>query len=250
MISLLLSNKKVYFASDLHLTSTYDELSRKRERDFVKWLDRIKNDAAAIFLLGDIFDFLFEYRHVIPRGYARLMGKLAEMTDAGIDIHFFTGNHDQWMQNYLKDELNIKIYHKPGEFEINGKTFLVGHGHDISAGTLTERLQNFVFANPVLRAMYAWLHPRWGIALGKNRSVSSRKKHKIVEPFDGIEKELIYKYIKTAMELKHYDFFVFGHRHLALDVQLNEKSRYINTGEWIEKQNYAVFDGEKMELQR
>ena len=225
-----------------------DELSRRREQDFVQWLDTVKDDAAAIFLLGDVFDFWFEYRYVVPRGFVRLLGKLAELTDAGIPIHFFTGNHDQWIRNYLPYELNINVYRKPAEFEFNGKQFLIGHGHDISPKNFTERALHFAFSNRLFRLLYAMLHPFWGVSLATNWSNCHRKRHGLVYPFEGLEKELIYRYAKKTLAKKHYDFFVFGHRHLAMDIRTGENSRYINIGEWIEKQTYAVFDGEDMNL--
>jgi len=245
---LLSSNKKIYFASDLHLMMAPDEESRRRELDFIQWLDKVKHDAAAIFLLGDMFDFWFEYRHVIPRGFVRLLGKLAELSDNGIPIHFFTGNHDLWIRNYLTCEMNIQIYRKPTTFNLNGKTFLIGHGHDISPENLIDRIFLFLFDNSLLRMLFASLHPFWGITFGKNWSKNRRKRTGIFMPFDGLEKEFIYQYAKKTLAEKHYDFFVFGHRHLAMDVPLNENSRYINTGEWMVSQTYAVFDGEEVSL--
>jgi len=225
-----------------------DEASRRRERDFVQWLDTIKNDADAIFLLGDIFDFWFEYRHAVPRGFMRLLGKLAELTDSGIPIHFFTGNHDQWMRDYLSCEMNIHVYREPTEFEINGKLFLIGHGDDISPENLTDRLHNSIFRNRLLRVLYASLHPRWGIAYGKNWSKRSRKRHGMVTPYTGLEREFIYQYAQKSLAAKHCDFFIFGHRHLALEIRMEGNSRYINIGEWLENQTYAVFDGENVTL--
>ena len=228
-----------------------DEASRRREQVFVQWLDAIKNDAAAIFLLGDIFDFWFEYRYVVPRGFVRLLGKLAELTDNGIPIHFFTGNHDQWLHNYLPNELNISIYTKPTEFNLNGKRFLIGHGHESSPESFVERILNFMFSNRLLRVLYALIHPFFGIAFGKNWSKFHRKYKGMTQPFKGLEKELLYQYAKkTLADGKHYDFFVFGHRHLAMDIPLNETSRYINIGEWIENRTYAVFDGVDVVLRR
>ena len=225
-----------------------DEDSRRREVVFVQWLDMVKNDAAVIFLLGDIFDFWFEYRYVVPRGFVRLMGKLAELTDSGIPVHFFTGNHDQWVRNYLSSELNITIHRRPTEFDLNGKLFLIGHGHDISLEGFVDRALHFAFSTRFLRILYATLHPFWGIAFGKNWSIHSRKRRGLTEPFGKFGKEYIYRYAKKTLTKKHYDFFVFGHRHLALDVRMSENSRYINTGEWIETQTYAVFDGEDVSL--
>ena len=227
-----------------------DEESRRREQDFVRWLDRVKDDAAAVFLLGDIFDFWFEYRYVVPIGSIRLLGKLAELTDNGIPVHFFAGNHDQWMRDYLNNELNIQIYHKPAEFELNGKLFLIGHGHghDISPEGLKNRAFCFAFQNRLLRMLYASLHPRWGLVCGAKWSVGRRKRRGIGNPFCGLESESIYRFAQNKLGEKHYDFFVFGHRHMALDIRLNENSRYINTGEWIKAQTYAVFDGEDVVL--
>jgi len=229
-----------------------DEEIRRRERDFVQWLDTIKNDAAAIFLLGDIFDFWFEYKYVVPRGFVRLLGKFAELTDNGIPIHFFAGNHDQWMRDYLSCEMNIQIYRKPTELNLNGKLFFIGHGHDISPKNLTNRILHFFFTNRLFRKLYASLHPYWGISFGKNWSNSHRKcrnRRKVIsQPFK-IENELIYQYAKKMLEGgKHYDFFVFGHRHFAVNIPLNENSRYINTGEWFENRTYAVFDGKEVTL--
>jgi len=228
-----------------------DEASRRRERDFVQWLDAIKNEAAAIFLLGDMFDFWFEYRHVVPRGFVRLLGKLAELTDNGISIHFFAGNHDQWIRNYLSCEMNIQVYRKPTEFNLNGKLFLIGHGHDISTENFTHRILHFFFSNRLLRVLYASLHPFLGVSFGKNWSINHRKRRnrcEVSQPFV-LENELLYHYAqKTLASGKHYDFFIFGHRHFAVDIRLNENSRYINTGEWLETRTYAVFDGEEVAL--
>jgi len=245
---LLSSNKKIYFASDLHLIIAPNELSRRREQGFIQWLDTIKTDAAAVFLLGDIFDFWFEYRHTVPRGFVRLLGKLAELTDSGISIHFFKGNHDQWVRDYLTSEMNITVHHKPAELEINGKLFLIGHGHDVSLKTLHDHFLHFMFDNRFFRMLFASLNPRWGIPFGKNWSINHRNRNKLVKPFTELDEELIYKYAKKTLLKKHYDFFVFGHRHLAMDIALSENSRYINTGEWVEAQSYAVFDGENIEL--
>ena len=225
-----------------------NEASRRRERDFVQWLDTVKHDAAAIFLLGDMFDFWFEYRYTVPRGFVRLMGKLAELADNEIPIHFFVGNHDQWMHDYLQSEMNIQMYDQPTEFEINGKLFLIGHGDDISPENFTDRLHIFIFKSRLLRVLYASIHPRWGIIFGKKWSIRNRRLHGLVSPYTGYKEEHIYRYAEKMLASKHYDFFVFGHRHLAMDIQMNANSRYINTGEWIETQTYAVFDGKDVSL--
>jgi len=222
--------------------------SRRREADFVQWLDVVKNDAAVIFLLGDIFDFWFEYRYVVPRGFVRLLGKLAELTDSGIPVHFFTGNHDQWVRDYLTHELNIIVHRHSTEFELNGKMFLIGHGHDNSLEGFIDRVLHVAFSSRFLHMLYASLHPFWGIKFGKNWSKNTRKRRKQPKPFKEPEKEHIIRYAQKALAHKHYDFFVFGHRHLSMDIRLEENSRYINTGEWIDTRTYAVFDGEDVSL--
>ncbi len=243
---LLKPNKKVYFASDLHLTP--DKESRLREKKFIQWLDAIKYDAGIIFLLGDIFDFWFEYRDVVPRGFTRLLGKLDELTDAGITIYYFTGNHDLWMRDYLSDEIGLTVFRRPAEFTINDKTFLIGHGHYLGPVGIGQKILWYIFNNRLLKILYACLHPRWGMAIGRNWSKSSRAHHGLYEPFDGVDKEYIAVYAQEQLSQKHYDFFIFGHRHLAMDIQLAENSRYINTGEWVESCSYAVFDGEDVSL--
>ncbi len=225
-----------------------DDASRRREADFVQWLDTVKNDAEAVFLLGDIFDFWFEYRSVVPRGFVRLLGKLAELTDTGIPVHYFTGNHDLWIRDYLSTETGVVLYRRPTEFNFDGKSFLIGHGHNAGDVGMKEKLLQRVFGNGFLRRMYASVHPRWGIAFGKKWSKNSRKRHGLYEPFEGIDKEEIMPYLRQQLRKKHYDFLVFGHRHLAMDVRLSENCRYINTGEWIEGQTYAVFDGKDVSL--
>lgn len=241
-------NKKIYFASDLHLIQAPDDASRRREKDFVKWLDSVKADADAIFLLGDMFDFWFEYRNVVPRGFTRLLGKLGELTDAGIPIHFFTGNHDLWVRDYLSAEIGMIVHRRPTEFELAGKRFLIGHGHGLGPTGFVDQLLQRTFNSRFLRVLFASVHPRRGIAFGKNWSINNRRRHGLYEPFEGPEKEEIAVYICKRLAKKHYDFFIFGHRHLALDMRLSETSRYINTGEWIEAYSYAVFDGTDVSL--
>jgi len=245
---LLPPNKKIYFASDLHLSIAPDVKSLRREKEFVQWLNTVKNDAAAIFLLGDMFDFWFEYRHVVPRGFIRLLGKLAELTDEGIPVHFFIGNHDQWLRDYLRCEMNIHLYREPAEFSINEKLFLVGHGNITGMEQIVERTINFVFGNRILRRLFAMLHPFWGFTAAIKWSEHARKRRGLYKPFIGPEYEPIYLYAQNKLAEKHVDFFVFGHRHLAMDMRLNENSRYINTGEWIKAQSYAVFDGNDVTL--
>ena len=241
--------KKIYFASDNHLGAPTKEKSFPREEKFVAWLDEIKQDAAAIFLLGDLFDFWFEYKTVVPKGFTRTLGKLAEISDSGIPIYYFVGNHDLWMNGYFEEELNIPVYHEPKEFTYNNKIFFIGHGDGLGPGDKGFKRMKKVFTNPVAKWFFRWLHPDLGVKLAqyfsvKNRLISGEEDVK----FLGEEKEWLVQYSKKKLEQKHRDYFVFGHRHLPLDINLNEKSKYINLGDWISYYTYGVFDGENLLL--
>ena len=243
--------KKIYFSSDNHLGAPTDEASRPREERFVKWLDSIKEDAAAIFLLGDLFDFWFEYKHVVPKGFVRVLGKLAELKDSGIPIYFFVGNHDLWMDDYFEKELQVPVYHRPKEFQFNDKIFLVGHGDGLGPGDKGYKRMKKVFTNPFAQWLYRWLHPDLGVPLAKyfsvkNKAISGEEDME----FLGEEKEWLIQYCRRKLESKHYDYFLFGHRHLPLDIQLNNESRYVNTGDWISHYTYAVFDGSDLSLEK
>ncbi len=241
--------KKIYFASDNHLGAPTQEQSFPREKKFVAWLDEIKQDAAVIFLLGDMFDFWFEYKTVVPKGFTRTLGKLAEISDSGIPIYYFVGNHDLWMNGYFEEELNIPVYHKPKEFTFNNKTFFIGHGDGLGPGDKGFKRMKKVFTNPVAKWFYKWLHPDLGVKLAqyfsvKNRLISGDDDVK----FLGEENEWLVQYSKKKLEEKHRDYFVFGHRHLPLNIDLNVQSKYINLGDWLSFYTYGVFDGETIEL--
>jgi UDP-2,3-diacylglucosamine hydrolase len=243
---------KIYFASDLHLGTPDQKSSAAREKLFVQWLDEIKGDATEIFIIGDIFDFWHEYKTVIPKGFVRLQGKIAELCDAGIPVHIFTGNHDLWMFGYFEQELGAKVYTQPIKREFNGKKFFIGHGDGLGPGDHGYKFIKRVFSNPVCQFLFRWLHPDIGARIANYFSFESRfgneGKKKAAEAYTNEEKEWLVQFCRTTLKQEHFDFFVFGHRHLPLDVQLNEKSRYINTGDWLDYYSYAVFDGEKMEL--
>jgi UDP-2,3-diacylglucosamine hydrolase len=245
----LKTTKKVYFASDQHLGAPTKEASFPRELKLIQWLDEVKKDADAIFLLGDLFDFWFEYKTVVPKGFVRVLGKLAEIRDSGIPIYFFVGNHDLWMHDYFEKELNIPVYHDNKEFTFNGKTFLIGHGDGKGPGDMGYKRMKKVFTNPLSKWLFRWLHPDIGVKLAqylsvKNKLISGEEDVK----FLGKENEWLYQYCLRKLASKHYDYFVFGHRHLPLEIELNENSKYINLGDWIGYFTYGVFDGEKMEL--
>lgn len=243
------TGKKIYFISDFHLGVPTYEKSLIREKKIVSFLEMIRNDAEELYLLGDVFDFWFEYKTVVPRGFVRLLGKLAELSDAGIPIHYFTGNHDMWTFDYLQKELQVTLYRKPIEAEYNGKTFYIGHGDGLGPGDHGYKFIKKVFANPVCQWLFARLHPNLGIGMANYFSRKSRIATGATdEKFLGNEKEWLVIHSKKLLENKHYDFLVFGHRHLPLDVPIHGSSRYINLGDWIRYFSYAEFDGLNMEL--
>jgi len=245
----LLPNKKIYFLSDFHLGAPDHASSLEREKLLVQFLDKIREDAAEIFLVGDMFDFWYEYRKVVPKGHVRLLGKLAELSDAGIQLHFFVGNHDMWMRDYFQQELNMPVYFEPKEFVFNEKSFLVGHGDGLGPGDHGYKRLKKVFSNPVSKWLFGILPPVAGMSLAHYMSRRSRAQTgSSEEVFLGEEKEWLIIYCKEVLAQKKIDFFVFGHRHLAIDYRLNEQSRYINLGDWIRYFTYAVFDGGKLEL--
>lgn len=243
------AGKKIFFLSDFHLGAPDAASSLEREKQVVRFLDEIKKDAAEIFLAGDMFDFWYEYRKVVPKGYTRLLGKLAELTDAGIPMHFFAGNHDMWMKDYFQKELNIPVYFEPKEFERGEKKFLIGHGDGLGPGDRGYKFLKKIFRNPVCQWLFGILPPFFGMGLANYLSRRSRAQTGAAEEvFLGEEREWLIIYCKDILQKKKYDYFVFGHRHLAIDYRLSAESRYINLGDWIHYYTYAVFDGDKMEL--
>lgn len=247
----LSSGKKIYFSSDNHLGAPTREASLPREKLFVQWLDQIKTDAEAVFLLGDLFDFWFEYKQVVPKGFVRVLGKLAELRDSGIPVYFFVGNHDLWMRDYFEKELNIPVYRKPQEFEFHGKKFLLGHGDGLGPGDKGYKRMKKVFSNPFCQWLFRWLHPDIGVRLGHYMSV----KNKLISgdedvKFLGEEGEWLVQYAKRKLQSKHYDYFIFGHRHFPMEIKIAENSTYFNLGDWISHYTYGVFDGNTFELKK
>jgi UDP-2,3-diacylglucosamine hydrolase len=245
----LRKGQRVYFSSDNHLGAPTKEDSFPREKKFVAWLDDAKIDAAAIFLLGDLFDFWFEYKTVVPKGFVRVLGKLAEISDAGIPIYYFVGNHDLWMNGYFEDELNIPVFHSPQEFTINHKLFLIGHGDGLGPGDKGYKRMKKVFTSPFFKWLFRWLHPDWGVSLAQYLSI----KNKLISgeediTFLGEDNEWLVQYCKQKEAQKHHDYYVFGHRHLPMEIPVNKSSTYINLGDWISYYSYGVFDGNTMRL--
>jgi UDP-2,3-diacylglucosamine hydrolase len=241
--------KKIYFASDNHLGAPTAEESRPREANFVAWLEHVSQDAAAIFLLGDLFDFWFEYKHVVPKGFVRTLGKLAQLRDRGIPVYFFVGNHDLWMDDYFEKELDIPVFRKPKEFVFNDRKFLIGHGDGLGPGDKGYKRMKKVFTNPLSKWLYRWLHPDLGVPLAqyfsvKNKAISGEEDVQ----FLGEEKEWLIQYCRRKLETQHYDYFIFGHRHLPLDISLQEDATYMNLGDWINFYTYGVFDGKELQL--
>ena len=244
-----MNSKKIYFASDLHLGLPTFTKSRERESLFVKWLDAIRADAAEIFLLGDIFDYWYEYRRVIPKGFTRFLGKIAEITDSGIPVHFFTGNHDVWMFDYLPKELGVSVFRKPIEREFDGKKFFIAHGDGLGPGDVGYKLMKSAFSNSVLQWLYSRIHPNFTMWLGNTWSNNSRYSKEITHTFKG-EEEQITKFARIELQKNPLDYFVFGHWHSPILYPLNQQSRLILLGDWIVNNTYGVWDGNTFTLCR
>lgn len=238
------TSKKIYFASDQHFGAPTSEKSLPREKKFLRWLNEKETDMGALFILGDLFDFWFEYKTVVPKGFVRILGKLAQLRDSGIPIYFFVGNHDLWMDDYFITELGIPVFHQPQVFDINGKTFFIGHGDGLGPGDYGYKRMKKVFTNPFSKWLFRWLHPDIGVRLGQYLSV----KNKLISgaedvTFLGEEKEWLVLYSKRKLQEQHYDYFIFGHRHLPMDIEVGQNSRYINLGDWISYFTYGMYDG-------
>ena len=241
-------DQKVYFASDFHLGVPDHASSLARERKIIRWLETIEKDAAAIILVGDIFDFWFEYNNVIPKGFIRFLGKIADLRDKGIPILFFTGNHDMWMFEYFPKELGIPVYKGSVNFHIGDQSFYVGHGDGLGPGDYFYKFLKGFFASGLCQWMFKWLHPNVGVWLAKVWSGRSRDSNgeKDAE-FLGDEEHLL-QFVKQHDRKEHYDAYLFGHRHLPLDLKVDD-TRYINLGEWINYCTYASFDGTNLQLE-
>jgi UDP-2,3-diacylglucosamine hydrolase len=239
---------KIYFASDFHLgTGTYAS-SRDREDRLVRWLDFIKADAAEVFLMGDVFDFWFEYKTVVPKGYIRFLGKLAELADSGIKLWFFKGNHDMWMFDYFERELGATIISDELEIERNGKKFYLHHGDGLGPGDKFYKFLKGFFRSKLCQWLFARIHPNLGVGVANYWSAHSRIVNDKKEDSKPGQQEWLVVFCRELLQTHFYDYLVFGHRHLPLDIQLNDKSRYINLGEWVNASSYGVFDGETVGL--
>ncbi len=221
--------------------------SRVREQKIIRWLDSIESRAAGIFLMGDIFDFWFEYRRAIPKGFTRLQGKIAALTDQGIPVIFFTGNHDMWMFDYFPEEIGVTIFHNPQVLEVNGKRFFIGHGDGLGPGDRSYKFLKKIFRSRWAQWLFARIHPNLGMFIAQKWSKSSRISKMGKEEFKG-EEEFLVQFCKTNEQKDHFDYYIFGHRHLPLDIPINENSRYLNLGEWVNYSPYVAFDGHECTL--
>ncbi|UXX79986.1 UDP-2,3-diacylglucosamine diphosphatase [Reichenbachiella carrageenanivorans] len=249
-LSELEKNKKIYFASDFHLGVPNHKQSLDREKHIVQWLGQIAPDAQAIFLLGDIFDFWFEYKQAVPKGFVRLLGKLAELADRGIKIIIFSGNHDLWLQDYLHAEIGAELYKKPESFHIGNHKFYLAHGDGLGPGDRKFKFFKRIFTNPLCQWMFRWLHPDIGIAVAKWWSKDSRLAQE-EEPlvFFG-DKEWLVIHSREIQKEQPHDFYVYGHRHIAGKHALGEQATYVNLGEWVVGSSYAVYDGQELVLKK
>lgn len=240
---------KVYFVSDLHLGVPGRLSSKEREAQFISWLDDISRDADELYLLGDLFDFFFEYKTVVPKGYVRLLGRLAELADRGLPMYFFTGNHDMWIFNYFKDELGIQTFRHPIRKTIQGKALLIGHGDGLGPGDRGYKFIKKVFANKACQWLFERIHPNLGIGLANYWSKQSRYANPDFDRFNK-DTEWLVNYANDYLDHTHVDYFVFGHRHIPIDhVLKNGSSRYINTGEWLHSQSYAVMEDGQIQVE-
>lgn len=244
-------SKKVYFTSDHHFGAPTRALSQPREHLFLEWLNVIEKDAGALFIVGDLFDFWFEYKKVVPKGFVRILGKLAQMRDNGLPIYFFVGNHDLWMEDYFLEELNIPVFHEPQQFLILNKVFFIGHGDGLGPGDKGYKRMKKVFTNPFSKWLFRWLHPDIGVSLAEYLSV----KNKLISGeedarFLGEENEWLILYANRKVTEEHADYFIFGHRHLPMVLPLKNKPEalYINLGDWIKYFTFGVFSAQGFDL--
>lgn len=246
-----MSNRnKTYFISDLHLGASYLD-NKECEQRVVCWLDQIKHDAQRLILLGDVLDYWFEYRHVVPRGHVRFLGKLAELSDLGVEIHWFTGNHDIWIFDYLPAELGITLHRHNTTMEIDGHKFFLSHGDDVGERPAGFRFIQWLFRNKVAQWCYSWIHPDLTMILAHKWSASSRKKNQDTKEafFKGENQEPLVRFAKQYIKENDVEYLIFGHRHILLDLMISRNSRMVILGDWINHFSYAVFDGKNLVIE-
>ncbi|MCR4921747.1 MAG: UDP-2,3-diacylglucosamine diphosphatase [Bacteroidaceae bacterium] len=247
--------KNIYFIADAHLGSRGVPNNRAQEKKLVRFLDSIKEQASALYMLGDMFDFWYEYRMVVPRGFTRFLGKLSELTDRGIEVHYFTGNHDIWCSDYLPQECGVILHREPLLTEILGRRFFLAHGDGLGDPTLSFRLLRAIFHSRLCQVLFSCIHPRWAIDFGLAWAKHSRQKRDKMGgelPYLGEDREYLVRFAKEYLQAHpgEVDFFLFGHRHIELDLTLTAQTRLMIVGDWITQWTYAVFDGENLSLER
>ncbi|MEA3447897.1 MAG: UDP-2,3-diacylglucosamine diphosphatase [Bacteroidota bacterium] len=241
------AKKKIYFLSDAHLGSPDYASSLKREKLLVQWLEEKSADAEAIYLVGDIFDFWYEYKHVVPRGFTRLFGTIAKLTDKGLPVYFFTGNHDIWVFGYLQQELGVKVIRNALETELHGKRFFIAHGDGLGPYDKKYNFLKKIFTSKFLQWCFSRIHPNFSVALANKWSKYSRGNHKYPKDLD-FEDEWLVKYARDVMKEKAIDYFVFGHRHIPIVQKLDKDTTFINLGDWLFNFTYGEFDGDRFKL--
>ena len=242
-----MKKEKIYFASDFHLGSPNLKESLEREKKIVSWLNEIEKDATSIYLLGDIFDFWFEYKKVVPKGFVRFLAKLADLIEKGIDIHYVVGNHDMWMRDYLEQEIGLKVHSQEFIIEQDHKLIFIGHGDGLGKGDYEYKVLKLIFSSKICKWLFSRLHPNFGISLGQAWSnKSKRKKESLVNE----DKEILVEYCKEQQKNNPVDYYVFGHRHIPINIRIDERSNYINLGDWVHHYSYAVYSDQKLELKK
>lgn len=243
--------KPIYFLSDAHLGSRGIPHGRTQERRLVRFLDSIKDKAGAIYLLGDMFDFWYEYKLVVPKGYTRLLGKISELTDNGVEVHFFTGNHDIWCGDYLQKECGVILHRQPQTCELGDKVFYLAHGDGLGDPDPKFKFLRWLFHNKMAQVLFSAVHPRWGVELGLTWAKHSRMKHGDGgdPPYMGEQREYLVCYAKQYLKTHpSINYFIFGHRHIELDLMLSHQTRMMILGDWIDQFTYAVYDGRQLTL--
>lgn len=237
----------IYFASDFHL-GLEETNSHYREKIIVQWLSKIEKDAKSIYLLGDIFDFWFEYRKVVPKGFIRFLAKIADLIDKGTEIHLFVGNHDLWLKDYLSTEIGLIIHHKPILINVHSKSIYIGHGDGLGDGDYFYKFLRKVFTSNISQWLFTRLHPNLAFTIAHKWSRGSRRVEE--NRFISEEKEILLEYCRKLQKINPIDYYIFGHRHLPLKLKVDEKSQYYNTGDWINHFSYIVLKEGKLSTKK
>jgi UDP-2,3-diacylglucosamine hydrolase len=241
---------KIYFVSDVHLGAPALTNNHERELLFASWLDSIKDDVEELYLMGDIFDFWWEYKKVVPRGFTRILGRIADLTDNGIPVYFFPGNHDLWVFDYLPTELGVKVHHQQIVKEIKGKKFCLAHGDGLDASDVGYNRLKKIFTNKKLQWLFSRLHPNFALQIAHKWSKSSRTAKFEKEDEFNVNVDGMYKFAEGFLKNESIDYFIFGHRHQMVNSPMNESTRFVLLGDWIKNFSYGSFDGEKFELKK